>query len=808
MSGTIATGALTEYGYTAETVFGSTPAGQPFQKIRDVSLSVNLQKETYQSEARSSDRTRQDVRHGYKSVAGEIGGEISEESWDDLLEAVTGGTWVNPTPISTSLVVAVDAATDKITSTSTIYDFVSSGIRTGDVFFVNTTSAPLDGLSNQYLTAVSVSASTIEVEAGTIGTTDASVTIDRIYPVGRKVSTGNTYRSFTIERWLTDRNLYQQFRGVRVNQMTISVPASGLATFSFGILGRDGSSFSASTVASTYLETLQTTPYAAVNGALFEGGAAIGLVTSAEITLNNNMVSPQVAGTDLVPDIIFGPFRDVTGTITVLFNSPEAHQKFVTETESSLVLRLQDVDALDENTKFINVVLPRIKYSGGDIDDSSESGVTVTMPFVALVPLSTTPQFGSAPIFIQASNTVKRTETFNFLAGLPTDWTYSRASNAYYFNSSGDLTIASSGVARIDYDPSSLALRGFLCEPSRTNQIRNNTATGAVAGTPGTAPTNWTVSAGSASVEIVGTGTENGIPYIDIRWFGSGGESTFEQQFESPGFASAAVSQVWTGSAFLKLQAGSLTGFSIFGLRVYETPGTSNTTINFVSSVTNAALNQQRYAVTRTLENAGTTATHLRLAFTPPATAWDFTLRIGAPQLELSPFETSPILTSGTALTRSGDRVTYNLNMTGSWLQSSNGYTYALEYSTPQLTNNGVLLGVAADFTKSNYFSNSGINTSFNHLVAIGGISSDITSLVSPANVVCRIAASINFKNAKYAVNKTVVSQAEKIGYPTMATIAVMSAPWGPSAFAIGHVRSVTLSNYRYTDAELRSITT
>jgi len=398
MSGTIAVGGLTEIGYVAEVAFGSTPVSAAFQRVRDVSFSINLQKEAYQSEERRSDRSRQDIRHGYRTVTGDIVGELSQQSWDDFIAAILGGTWATGAS-ATFTSIAVNATNNRFTCGSA--DFPTLGIRIGDVFAVNATPA-VAGITDRLFTAISVGVSTIQVEPGTIGTTATASAI--IAVAGQKVSVGTTYRSFSVERWLTDRNLYQQFVGVRLNQMTVSIPASGLVTVTFSVIGRDGTSFSSDSAASTYTAAPQTTAFAAVNGELYEGGAVLGLVTAAEITVNNNMSSPQVIGTNLTPDVLFGRYADVTGSITVLFTNSDMYDKFVTETESSLILRLQDKDALDSSTQFISIIMPRIKYSGGDMDDSPDTGITVTMPFVALKPIAANTTQGTSPIVIQRSN--------------------------------------------------------------------------------------------------------------------------------------------------------------------------------------------------------------------------------------------------------------------------------------------------------------------------------------------------------------------------------------------------------------------
>lgn len=793
MSGTIAAGSLVEYGYTSEIVFGSTPTGRAFQKVRDINFSLNLQKEIYQSEERKSDRMRQDVRHGYRSVAGEVNGDVSEQSWDDFVEATMGGSWANITPVSAALNVSVDAATNKITSFTSSFDFIANGLRIGDVFYVVTSPGPVSGFSGEYLTVLSATASTIEVEPNTITTTAASVAVARIYEVGRRVSIGNTYRSFTFERWLTDRNLYQQFRGVRINQVTFSIPASGLASLTFSVLGQDATVFSSTTVASTYSEAPQTTPFAAVNGALFEGGQALGLVTAAEITINNNMTSSQVIGTNIVPDILFGRYADVTGTITVLFSDANALSKFVDETESSLIVRLQNKDALDEDTQFINIVLPRIKYSGGEIDDGVESGVTLTLPFVALAPLAINPEQGSSSIFIQSSNVVPQSETFSFLSGVPSGWTYSRASNATYFSSTGVLTVASAGVARVDHNPDGLAVRGLLLEPSRTNSLPNNTMVGAVTGSPGTSPTSWVgtgVGGNITSRTIASVGVEDGITYIDYQYVTS---STATIDI-SPAFSLVAAStgESWVFSSFVKLQAGSTANTSMV-LRVHDASGNNGT----VFVPTNAALRAQRYSHARTLTTTSVVTPIIRITTSGAA---DFTLRLGLPQLEIGAFPTSPITTVSTSVTRAADRLTYDLAANAPWFQSSNGYTYSLDFITPSNSQAGtVFLGAASgSFSNTSY-----LTTGFQYIVNTSGQSASLS--LNTALSVNKAAFSINYEGARFGLNAD-TRLVSNPGYPLMTTLSVMSGPWTVGNFAAGWARSATIRNSYLSDFDLKAL--
>lgn len=240
-------------------------------------------------------------------------------------------------------------------------------------------------------------------------------------------------------------------------------------------------------------------------------------------------------------------------------------------------------------------------------------------------------------------------------------WTFTRASIGQVFGSTLALEQKAIDVARYRYDLTSGLSRGLLVESARTNSLRNNTMVGAVAGTPGTAPTNWAVTSTLNNVtrEIVGTGTEDGINYIDIKYSGVP-SATFNLSigFEQSAQVVATPTDTWTASCYFRLVAGALANFSGFRFAVVErtAAGVANVSSFTAPAPTGAALKTQRVIHTRTFTDPTTARVTSNFQITcTNGQAVDGTFRFGLPQLELGEDASTPIKTSTVAVARSID---------------------------------------------------------------------------------------------------------------------------------------------------------
>jgi hypothetical protein len=199
------------------------------------------------------------------------------------------------------------------------------------------------------------------------------------------------------------------------------------------------------------------------------------------------------------------------------------------------------------------------------------------------------------------------------------------------------------------------AAQGLSIERQTTNNIRNPNLEGAVAGTPGTTPTNTLMSAAGMtgiSTEVVGFGSENGFSYVDLRWFGlspTGGRLAFwmEQSLQ----IAATIGQTFSHSLYAKVVAGTYpTVGSIFAIVEQDADGgTIGLPLLAASAGPRSAgtpISQCRITAAGSVVASGTAFIRptWRSEFVASNTSIDVTIRFAAPQTELGATATSPVL--------------------------------------------------------------------------------------------------------------------------------------------------------------------
>lgn len=414
------------------------------------------------------------------------------------------------------------------------------------------------------------------------------------------------------------------------------------------------------------------------------------------------------------------------------------------------------------------------------------------------------------------------TASFNFaLAGQTLDSriTFSRASSATYFDNTGTLQTASSGVARAnayqDHNPTTLAPLGFLIEEARTNSNRNNTMVGAVAGTPGTTPTAWSVSGTGDGLTrtIVGTGTEDGIAYIDVKYTGTTSAAASRAvTSEAATQVSALAGQTWTGSAFIKLAGGSLANVTVNNsVNERSVAGTALVTSATSITPTTSTLRSQRASTTRTLTDALTAfVTHQVSINYASGVAVDITLRIGLPQLEQGAFATSPILTTTAAATRLADVATITGASFSSWYNAVEGTMVASADSFA--TGASVISGVASfdDGTSSERIQirRTDATSNLTCVVVDGGVvQANVTTSATTWPISTSKKEALAYKQNDFACALSGVLGTTDTG-GTLPTVDRMVIGGGQAILGLnGHIQSLTYYNKRLSNATLQALT-
>lgn len=406
----------------------------------------------------------------------------------------------------------------------------------------------------------------------------------------------------------------------------------------------------------------------------------------------------------------------------------------------------------------------------------------------------------------------------DFLLGtLPGTVTFTRSSTATYFDSTGALATAAIDVPRFDYNPATLVLRGLLIEEQRTNSIRNNTAVGAVAGTPGTLPTNWSSTLSGLTQTVVGTGIEDGINYIDIRLNGTTTGTSAGIRFETTTGIAVASGQTWTVSTFGRLVGGSAANITNFAVGISGLTAGGVATTDTGSSSMTAVINSASIARTRTaraLTYADATTAFARVQFIVSfvvGVAIDATLRIGLPQMEQGAFATSVIPTTGATATRAGDTTTVTGANFSSWYNQSEG-ALNVQYVMEGVKSLGAQrIAQIDDGTETNrigLFLTSANNPQATVAIPVGNQGNVTTTAVITANTMSKQAFAYKLNDFNIGCNGVVGTTDTSVDIPAALTAMRFAAPVASAATSNMWLQRVIYYPRRLSNAELQVITT
>lgn len=390
----IAAGIFKQLAYKVEATYGAAPGQTGGQSLRRVQSTLDLAKDTYQSNELRTDLQVADFRHGVRKVSGNIQGELSPATYKDFFASMLKRDFAAVAAISGQTVTIGAPASGVYPFTLGGGNLLTGGFKVGMIIRLSVGAFNAANLNKNIMITAIGSATTFSGFSvnGVALAAEGPIATSTVTVVGKSTyvpTSGHTDKSFSVEHWYSDIAQSEVFSGVKFGQCAIDLPPTGLATINWTAMGQDLLDTSAKRggVAPTTqyftTPTSQTTSasLASVNGVVRVGGASVATLTGLSIQMAANFTGEAVVGSNTVPNQFPGRVV-VTGQATMYFDVATTRDAFVNETEVDIMcVFTTDNTALAD---FVSFVIPRVKFGGAGKDDG-EKGIVQTLPFQALL---------------------------------------------------------------------------------------------------------------------------------------------------------------------------------------------------------------------------------------------------------------------------------------------------------------------------------------------------------------------------------------------------------------------------------------
>ena len=384
--------------------------------------------------------------------------------------------------------------------------------------------------------------------------------------------------------------------------------------------------------------------------------------------------------------------------------------------------------------------------------------------------------------------------------------TFTRASTATYFDSSGVLQSAAINTPRFDYDPSTLAARGFLIEEQRTNLL------------------TYSEEFDDAAWAKTGLNTTGTPPWIDVA-VAPDGNTTADKLTEDTSTGEHATNQTFSFTAgttytmsifakaaertLIRVGAGNPLTWNA-GVIVDLTTGTITSTIGGTGSVQDVGNGWYRISVTGAALLTANTGRSIRLIST--GTTFSYTgdgtsgLYVWGAQFEVGAFATSYIPTTTTALTRSADVAA--VNTLSPWYNASEGTWYA-EWNTPASSVSRYMFSAQQVLSSGNRFDiNINASNIVNPRTLVGGsVIATLAGGTYTAATTAKVGFSYKTADYKSSLNGAAAVLVTTAGALPSPDIVYLGSLNGSSNFVNGHLRRFTFYPRAFSAAELPVIT-
>lgn len=367
--------------YKVQSALGTAASGASGQYLRRRTANFNLSRDTYENDEIVSHRQSTGSTAGIRRVTGKLAGLLSGLSYQAFMGSLLKKAWVATTSI-TGLSLTIAASGSLYTVTRASGDFLTGGIKIGDVVRITAGSVAAGNLNKNMLvvgvTATVLTVTTLNSSALTAEGPIASCTIAVPGKKAWAAVSSHTDDYYTIEEWYGDLSKSELWTDMKVATAAIGMPATGNATIDFDFIGLNRTTGGTQILTSPSAETTSSVNQA-INGKLVVG-TTVTPITGAQVTINGGeKASDPEVGSNAVTDTDEGRVM-VSGSFTAKFSSTTLQDLYDAQTPSVLILTCA-VDST-AGAEFVTVVMPRVKLFS-DTPDDGEKSIVRTYNFTA-----------------------------------------------------------------------------------------------------------------------------------------------------------------------------------------------------------------------------------------------------------------------------------------------------------------------------------------------------------------------------------------------------------------------------------------
>lgn len=359
--------------YVEESTFGTTP-NSALTEIRMTGESLKGDTTSQDSAEIRDDRMISDRLRTMISASGDISFELSYGSFDDFMEAaLRSAGWTTA---------------ETVISASTNLTFAANTITLGTGSWTNTPAAgdwiriagATDNSANNGYVKVTNATSTVITVAQTFtetGSESGSVTLSN----GAQIKNGVAETSFSIEKKYQDlTNIFESYVGMEIETFSLSVTAEGLITGSFGFMGKQAASATATIGNGSYTDA-NTNPILNATDDVqgIQTGYADLASTAFSFSLTNNLRGRTQIGALGYQSVGDGRI-ELTGTLQKYLANNALLDKYLNFTEDSISVVLED----SSGNAYI-VEIPAVKYTSGQrVAGGNDQDIIADMAWSAL----------------------------------------------------------------------------------------------------------------------------------------------------------------------------------------------------------------------------------------------------------------------------------------------------------------------------------------------------------------------------------------------------------------------------------------